>query len=515
MAKYYAYINKGIRGPLLPKELSKINGFDHNTLVCEEENFGKWVDVSTLDDFSFLFDPDFYDVSAETRKENDVIEDAEQISQSESEDANAYKAVLERAISVNGELEKQVKDQEEQLKVAESKLNEVVMQLAEKEKLLDDLSLKNEESVVRLRVQEDKIAQALKNLEEKERQITEQNILISESVRKLEDMKAVREQDRSDFSEILRKKDLSIKELESKLAKAPKPEDPSWERLYKAAKQRADDIAADFAKRLQSKDAQIKFLNDTMEKNEVATKLLSDKRDKEVRIAKERIQFSLDQKEAELSTLKTDLQIKDQEISALTSRALKAEEERKRLQAMLDEKEKQAQDLALNLAEKESAAKKVEEIQEAIKRANEMLEVKEREISLLKASQITANSQLTAAKQSADDVMSLKHHIEEADKQLLKLKEENAAKESELILLREKNHSEDPEVSHLKNEIIQKETELSNIRADLSEATRRIQEVTTNEEINARKRDEFYEMVNKKISLLSDYIREIEGKLSF
>ena len=185
------------------------------------------------------------------------------------------------------------------------------------------------------------------------------------------------------------------------------------------------------------------------------------------------------------------------------------------MQAALEEQEKQAQDLAVNLAEKESVAKKAEEIQEAIKRANEMLEIKEREISLLKASQITANSQLTAAKQSVDDVVSLKHHIEEADKQLLKLKEENAAKESELILLREQTHSEDPEVSHLKNEIIQKETELSNIRADLSEATRRIQEVTTNEEINARKRDEFYEMVNKKIALLSDYIREIEGKLSF
>ena len=111
--KYYAYINKGIRGPLPPKELSKQNGFDHNTLVCQEENFGHWMDVSTLDDFSFIFDPDYYDVNAEPRKDNDVIEDAEQISQTESEDANAYKAVLERAIAVNGDLTKQVKEKDE------------------------------------------------------------------------------------------------------------------------------------------------------------------------------------------------------------------------------------------------------------------------------------------------------------------------------------------------------------------------------------------------------------------
>ena len=102
-----------------------------------------------------------------------------------------------------------------------------------------------------------------------------------------------------------------IKELEEKLAKAPKPEDPSWEMLYKAAKQRSDDMAAEFSRRLSTKEEQIKFLSDTMEKNEASRKQLSEKKEREFLLEIQQAQFSLEQKEAEISTLRTDLQIKE------------------------------------------------------------------------------------------------------------------------------------------------------------------------------------------------------------
>lgn len=515
--KYYAYINKGIRGPLPPRDLSKLNGFDHNTLVCQEENFGHWLDVSTLDEFSFIFDPDFYDVSAETRKDNDSIEEAEQISQTESEDANAYKAVLERAIAVNGDLEKQVREQEEKLKKSEDLLSEADKKISESEKMLKEASQRSDENAAKLKEKEEELAAAGRVLEEKERELTAKErelrakeSLLAESNRKLEDLRVSCERDRDEFAEILKTREASIKDLEDKLAKAPKPEHPSWEALYKAAKQRSDELTADFTRKLNTKDEQLKFMSDTMEKTEAAMKLVTQKRDKEMKMERERTQFSLDQKDAEISSLKTDLQIKEDEINSLVSRNERFEEDKKKLLARIEEKEKQNQELQAQLAAGETdKAAMLADGRKAVTEANQHLEEKQKEIDAMKSAQAEIQAELEKLRKLAGESLAMKERAEKAEKELESLNDN-----TEDGVKKFSGSADSQEIEHLKNEIMRKDTELSNLRADLSEATRRIQEATTTEEINARKRDEFYDMVNRKIVLLSDYIKEIEGRMN-
>ena len=521
--KYYAYINKGIRGPLPPKELAKVNGFDHNTLVCQEDSFGHWLDVSTLEDFSFLFDTDYYDVSAETRKDNDVIEEADQISQTESEDANAYKAVLERAISVNGDLEKQIKEKDAQLKEKEERLSEVEKNIAEKDNVIKSLNEKNAEASLRIteayeriRSLEEKNSSAQRSIDEKDRQLAEKILIISESTQKLDEIKEASERDRNEFADVIRKKDASIKDLEEKLAKAPKPEDPSWEMLYKAAKQRVDEVTAECEKRISAKDEQLKFLSDTMERNESAVRLINEKKEKEIRIERERAQFTLDQRDAEISTLKTDLKIKDDEIKSFASRAAKAEEECKKALTRLEEKERQNKELSEKIISGNAdTEKKLSETVSALKQAKELLESQNKEIEGLKSYQSNLDSQLEEARKAAGETLALKVRVDQANKEIHTLSVENSKKDEEIKTLKNANSGENPEMTRLKAELQARDTELSNLRADLSEATRRIQEVTTNEEINARRHDEFYDMVNKKIALLAEYIKKIEGKLDF
>ena len=133
----------------------------------------------------------------------------------------------------------------------------------------------------------------------------------------------------------------------------------------------------------------------------------------------------------------------------------------------------------------------------------------------IKALQASFQSELEKARKQAGEGLAMRKRAEDAEKEIQSLKLQNVQKD--ILLKKYKDHPEagsSQEAERLKTELMQKETELSNLRADLSEATRRIQEATTNEEINARKRDEFYDMVGKKISMLSDYIKAIEGRLN-
>lgn len=453
--KYYAYINKAIRGPLSAKELAKLHGFDHNSLVCTEEHFGHWMDVSTIEEFSFIFDPSFYDVSAETAENKDPIEDAEQVSHTESEDANAYKAVLEKAIVVNGDLEKEIKKLKQQY-----------------------------------------------------------------------------EEDKVSFANILKKRDSIIHELQEKLKHAPKPESPTWEGLYKAAKQRNDELTGEFTKKLNDKEDEIKFLTEVVKKNEQAVNEQKEKREKEFKEESEKTQFLLEQKETELKTAVDNLDIKEKELQNAID---KINEQGKHFQELKEQKEKtetsiseQQNEISVlkeKIAKTESGLQKLEEIQKDNSELKLAIEEKKKENEDLEQALEAAKKDVqettdSFAKVKSDFDSEIKKLNDKYDNSVKNAEEtKKSLKEKEELIknLQTKLSGEDNkssrETESLRQELQARDTTISNLRADLSEATRRVQETSANEEMNIRKREEFYDTVNKKINSLADYIKELEEQL--
>jgi chromosome segregation ATPase len=97
--RYYAYLKRGIRGPFFPKELVVIAGFERATLICPEKALGQWTEASLNPEFQGLMDTP--PVPPVKPKPPRTAEAAEEL---------ASKALLEKAISKNSSLEKEVRE---------------------------------------------------------------------------------------------------------------------------------------------------------------------------------------------------------------------------------------------------------------------------------------------------------------------------------------------------------------------------------------------------------------------
>ncbi|PIS46949.1 MAG: hypothetical protein COT17_05915 [Elusimicrobia bacterium CG08_land_8_20_14_0_20_51_18] len=97
--KYWAFIKKTIRGPFLPKDIAGIPGFDRHTLVCLENQLGKWKEAAFEEDFRLYleFQP-VRDAAA-----------APAIPKAQEMENKAVKNILEKSINKNAHLENEVR----------------------------------------------------------------------------------------------------------------------------------------------------------------------------------------------------------------------------------------------------------------------------------------------------------------------------------------------------------------------------------------------------------------------
>lgn len=97
--RYYLYIKKSIRGPFYPKDAALQPGFSRSTLVCPERALGQWREAALEPVFQSLVEtPPLHPSKPRPPM---TVEAAEE---------TAARSLLEKAISKNSQLEREVKD---------------------------------------------------------------------------------------------------------------------------------------------------------------------------------------------------------------------------------------------------------------------------------------------------------------------------------------------------------------------------------------------------------------------
>lgn len=99
ISRFYVYIKKSIRGPFTPKDAALQPGFGRSSLVCPEKALGQWREASLEPAFQALIEmPPQAPVKPRPPM---TVEAAEE---------TAARSLLEKAISKNAQLEREVKD---------------------------------------------------------------------------------------------------------------------------------------------------------------------------------------------------------------------------------------------------------------------------------------------------------------------------------------------------------------------------------------------------------------------
>jgi chromosome segregation ATPase len=97
--RYYFYIKKSIRGPFYPKDAAMQPGFSRSTLVCPEKALGQWREAALEPAFQALVETPPQQL-AKPRPPMTV----------EAAEETASRSLLEKAISKNSQLEREVKE---------------------------------------------------------------------------------------------------------------------------------------------------------------------------------------------------------------------------------------------------------------------------------------------------------------------------------------------------------------------------------------------------------------------
>jgi len=97
--RYYAYMKKAIRGPFTPREAAAQPGFNRSTLVCPEKALGQWREAAIEPAFQMMLE--LGPQTPAKPKPPMTLAAAEE---------TASRSLLEKAISKNASLEREVKD---------------------------------------------------------------------------------------------------------------------------------------------------------------------------------------------------------------------------------------------------------------------------------------------------------------------------------------------------------------------------------------------------------------------
>lgn len=138
--RYYAYVKRGIRGPFFAKDLAQIAGFDRATLVCPEKSLGQWVEASLIPDFqSLLSAPPMAPVKPKPPRGTEVVEEM------------ASKALLEKAITKNSSLEKEVRELRKAYNTEKANFDATIKKREMEVRILTEKLKRNIESVQTLK----------------------------------------------------------------------------------------------------------------------------------------------------------------------------------------------------------------------------------------------------------------------------------------------------------------------------------------------------------------------------
>ena len=97
--RYYAYMKKAIRGPFTPREAASQAGFNRSTLVCPERSLGQWREAAIEPAFQLLLE---VAPGAPVKPRPPMtVQAAEE---------TASRSLLEKAITKNASLEREVKE---------------------------------------------------------------------------------------------------------------------------------------------------------------------------------------------------------------------------------------------------------------------------------------------------------------------------------------------------------------------------------------------------------------------
>ncbi len=97
--RYYAYMKKAIRGPFTPREAATQAGFNRATLVCPEKALGQWREAAIEPAFQMLLE---VSPGAPAKPRPPMT--------AQAAEETASRSLLEKAITKNASLEREVKD---------------------------------------------------------------------------------------------------------------------------------------------------------------------------------------------------------------------------------------------------------------------------------------------------------------------------------------------------------------------------------------------------------------------
>ena len=100
ISRYYAYMKKAIRGPFTPREAASQAGFSRSTLVCPEKSLGQWREAAIEPAFQLLLLEPAHQAPAKPKPPM-TLQAAEEA---------ASRSLLEKAITKNAALEREVKE---------------------------------------------------------------------------------------------------------------------------------------------------------------------------------------------------------------------------------------------------------------------------------------------------------------------------------------------------------------------------------------------------------------------
>lgn len=99
LSRYYVYIKKSIRGPFYPQDVAQQPGFGRSSLVCPEKSLGQWREAYLEPAFQAMIE--MPPGAPQKPRPPMTVEAAEE---------TAARSLLEKAITKNSQLEREVKD---------------------------------------------------------------------------------------------------------------------------------------------------------------------------------------------------------------------------------------------------------------------------------------------------------------------------------------------------------------------------------------------------------------------